>query len=212
LTARVLAEDLSNDGCSDTSSSDDDTPAEVHPSFGHGFEFTFQAPLDHTVSADLPRTVTDINLKRPKGHPDGPTPASSPQKKRIRVPDTNCTPLPALFFPPSSGATSSASSDVFGSEADVTDGTDSTSGTLFSFWQREMPQDRAERNHRGFEELSTTRETRALTEERNKAMQKSRQRTQDRQRQQKHRAVVRNRMIASGWKPNQKRISLSSTL
>jgi hypothetical protein len=159
LTARVLAEDLSNDGCSDTSGSDDDTPAEVHPSFGHGVEFTFQAPLDHTVSADLPRTVTDINLKRPKGHPDGPTPASSLQKKRICVPDTNRTPLPALFFPPSSGATSSASSDVFGSEADVTDGTDSTSGTLFSLWQWEMPQDRAERNHCGFEELSMTRET-----------------------------------------------------
>ena len=128
------------------------------------------------------------------------------------MPDTNRTPLPALFFPPSSGATSSASSYVFGSEADVTDGTDSTSGTLFGFWQREMPQDRAERNHRGFEELSTTKETRALTKECNKAMQKSRQRTQDRQQQQKHRAVVRNRMIASGWKPNQKRVSLSSTL
>jgi hypothetical protein len=140
------------------SGSDDNTPAEVHPSFGHGIEFMFQAPLDHTVSVDLPRTITDIDLKCPKGHPDGPMPASSLQKKRIRMPDTNHTPLPTLFFLPSSGATLSASSDVFDSEANVTDGTDSTSGALFSFWQREMPQDQAERNHREFEELSTMRE------------------------------------------------------
>jgi hypothetical protein len=51
-----------------------------------------------------------------------------------------------------------------------------------------------------------------LTEEHDKVMQKSWQRTQDRQWQQKHRAVVHNRMIASGWKPNQKCVSLSSTL
>ena len=157
----------------------------------------------------LARTATgsDRSLKRPKGHPDGPTPASSPQKKRTRAPDTDPLSLPSLLFPPSSVAPSSIGSDVFGSEANVTDDTKSTSGTLFSFWSRETVQDRAERDSCEFEELRMTREARALTEERDKATQKARQRVIDREWQQKHRAVVRNRKIAAGWKPNQKRVS-----
>ena len=182
-----MAEESTSDESSDTSGSDDSAPSAVCTSFGHGAEFTFrvpvQEPVDDAAFVELARTATasDRSLKRPKGHPDGPTPASSPQKKRIRAPDTDHLPLPSLLFPLSSVAPSSIGSDVFGSEANVTDDTTSTNGTLFSFWPWETAQDRAERDSCEFEELRMTRETQALTEERDKATREARQRVSDRE-------------------------------
>ncbi|KAJ7034110.1 hypothetical protein C8F04DRAFT_1039005 [Mycena alexandri] len=70
-------------------------------------EFTFVAPA-----------VGNSVLKRQKGHPDGPTPASSPEKKRVREMSRERSPPPPLEFdakitiPSSSGP--ATSSDVFG--------------------------------------------------------------------------------------------------
>jgi hypothetical protein len=206
----MSAEDSGNVS-SGTYESDISALSAVHTSFGNGAKFTFRAPVVHKP-VDLSNTVTDCNLKRPKGHPDGPTPANSPQKKCVRAPNTDRTLSPSLLFPSSSTAPASIGSDIFGSECDATDDSKSTSGTLFSFWQRETSQDRVERDNREFEELSTTREMRAFAQERDEAKRKVQRRVCDRERQQKRRDVVRNRKIAAGWEPNQKRVSYLSLI
>jgi hypothetical protein len=100
--------------------------------------------------------------------------------------------------------------DVFGGiepNTNLSDDTAPPAGTLFYFWSKESIADRVERNHRGFEELSQTREARELADERDRAFKRYRQRAGDRARQQRHRDVIREQKIASGWKPNQKRVS-----
>jgi hypothetical protein len=153
------------------------------------------------------------DLKRPKGHPDGPTPTNSPQKKctRTTVENAKELPSPSLLFPPNLMEPSSATDDVFVVKTTHTEPLNKTTpepGSLFSFWQQESGESRINRNHRDFEELSESREKRELEEERMKGMQKDRQRVGNRERQQRQRDKMREIRVAAGWKPFQKRVSL----
>ncbi|KAJ6542431.1 hypothetical protein B0H10DRAFT_2244616 [Mycena sp. CBHHK59/15] len=78
----------------------------------HSAAFTFQ----HPRSAD---STQSRNLKRPKDHPDGPTPNASPEKKRVREVNHDRSPPPLLHFDTSPLASTSHDqtmphSDVFG--------------------------------------------------------------------------------------------------
>ncbi|KAJ8579505.1 hypothetical protein M405DRAFT_870207 [Rhizopogon salebrosus TDB-379] len=96
--------------------------------------------------------------------------------------------------------------DVFGTgRPEPSSSGTATPGSLFTFWHRESTEERLERNSWEFEELSRTREQRELHAEHTEAMRKARKRADDCERQQKHRDVVRDEKIASGWKPYQKR-------
>jgi hypothetical protein len=149
-------------------------------------------------------------MKRPKGHPDGPTPANSPQKKRVRatVQDVPDLPSPRLLFPSAATKSPSPENDVFGTKApNGPRESGSMAGTLFSFWQCESIEEKTERDYRDLEELRKTREQRKLAEDRMVAMRKDRRRALDRERQQVHRDKVRDLKVANGWKPGQKRVS-----
>ncbi|KAJ6510463.1 hypothetical protein C8R45DRAFT_389538 [Mycena sanguinolenta] len=86
------------------------------PSFADVAQFsqlTFVPPLDSA----------DKNRKRPKNHPNAPTPAASPEKKRVRERSRERSPPPPLVFDTLPNTTiefqrpelvSSVSSDVFG--------------------------------------------------------------------------------------------------
>ena len=178
-----------------------------------GIEFTFRASIGSMGESNIATGVRD--LKRLKGHPDGPTPANSPQKKRTRAVASNADDLPSplLLFtvPLASAGLPSINQDIFGTKTAATkssDAADPEPGTLFSFWKWESAENTVERNHRDFEELTRTREKRELEEERMKAMREDRRRVDDRERQQRHRDKVQERRVANGWKPNQKRVSL----
>jgi hypothetical protein len=166
-------------------------------------------------------------LKRAKGHPDAPTPVSSPQKKRTHtLADTTINVLPSLLFAPVKQDLS-PTYDVFGGNQNTAVASappppsfpfttpnslptsDKRDGTLLSFWKHETAEERNERNQREFEELSRTRESRELDDARAKAMSADRKRIQNKQRQQVHRDALRDIKISNGWKPNQKRVSFS---
>jgi hypothetical protein len=172
--------------------------------------FTFRQPIcpnADTVNHIEPLeavTITENSpeRKRAKGHPDGPTPTSSPRKKRTRTTtiDDTSLPQPSLLFPPSQSSTippSSRSSDIFGIHRN---------NTLTSYWKVETLEEKTERNHRDFEELSQTREAREREEERASAIRRDRQRMHDRERQQKHRDGIREIKVANGWKPRYRNI------
>lgn len=118
-------------------------------------------------------------------------------------------PVPSLLFPPPISEISSTANDVFGGTKIASPKNDNQkAGTLFQFWHRESAEDQEERVQREFEELSKTREARMLADERRAAMRKDRRRVQERDRQNRHREKKRNIKIASGWRPNQKRVSV----
>lgn len=153
------------------------------------------------------------DLKHPKGHPNGPTPQNSPQKKRTRVKaaDTSSPPPPKLLFPQPLSEPSTVKDDVFGSASIQTalGGGKTRDGTLFSFWTNESEEEKTKRNCQDFEELRNTHERREFEDARMKAKQKDRERACARQRQSTRRDKVRNLKVANGWKPTQKRVSLN---
>jgi hypothetical protein len=115
------------------------------------------------------------NMKQPKGHPDGPTPANSPQKKHVRVmvQDVSNLPSPWLLFPSAATRSPSPENDVFGTK--VPNGpreSGSMAGTLFSFWQRESVEEKTECNYRDLEDLWKMKEQRKLAEDWMVAMRK----------------------------------------
>ena len=182
----------------------------------HGIDFTFRASGIAVLKADISEANTygeSQNMKRSKDHPDAPTPANSPQKKRVRKEsgDVVDLPSPQLLFPSvatkSSSKSSSNENDVFGPTAHKAKQGSQAIGTLFHFWGQESIEEKTDRDHRGFEELRTTREQRELEEDRKTAMKRDRRRAYDRERQQEHREKVRERKVANGWKPGQKRVS-----
>lgn len=175
--------------------------------------FTFRQPVRpnaDTVNHIKPLEVVTVTensaeRKRAKGHLDRPMPTSSPQKKRTRIAtvDNTSLPQPSLLFPPSQSSTVPLSSDVFGIHRN---------NTLTSYWKVETLEEKTERNHRDFEELSRTREERERQEERASAIQQDRQKMHDQERQQKHRDGIREIKVANGWKPHQKRVSIVSAM
>lgn len=81
---------------------------------------------------------------------------------------------------------------------------------LYKFWTQETPAARLERDHREFEVLRRTNELRQLADERAKAVAKAITASDSWERVRKHRAARLALRVASGFKPNQKRVSLSS--
>lgn len=146
-----------------------------------GREFTFDisdvvAPRSNTLVLFVSTTsTTSYDKKRPQGHPDGPTPANSPQKKRVRLMAgrEEFPPRQPLFR---SSAMLSSSPENDGTK--LTTGKISD-GTLFSFFSRESTEQTRERNLRDFEELRDTRDSCQLDDERTRAMRKDRQRAND---------------------------------
>lgn len=208
-TAAATASDSSKNEISE-----DDTDESAPFAIAHNTKFTFKVPLTSAPLSDITSLGNICNLKRIKGHLDGPivTLGNSPQKKRTWVDvGTKDLPLPSLLFPPSVPEPLSASNDVFGPsrpEAEPSSDSAHTPGSLFTFWHRESAEEKTERNSQEFEELSKTREQRELSAERAEAMRKARQRAGDCERQQRHRDLIHNMKVASGWKPNQKHVSL----
>ncbi|KAJ7702622.1 hypothetical protein B0H16DRAFT_1748176 [Mycena metata] len=99
---------------------------------GEGGENRFHSPTPFTElarSAEFtfvaPAAETNV-LKRQKGHPDGPTPASSPEKKRVRETPRERSPPPRLQFDAPSVAnpvSPGSPNDVFGSTIPCTPST-----------------------------------------------------------------------------------------
>jgi len=175
-----------------------------------GREFTFDISdiITPTSGALMPlasaTSTTSRDKKHPRGHPDGLTTASSPQKRVRLMAGSEELPPSQPLFPSSAMPLSSLEND--GTKLATGKISD---GTLFSFFSRESTEQTRERNLRDFEELRDTRDSRQLDDERTQAMRKDQQRASDRERQQLHRARVRDRKIANGWKPSQKRVSQS---
>jgi len=196
------------------------------------FTFWSQSPSATLSSLSSPRELNISNpreLKRAKGHPDAPTPSNSPQKKRVHTAadmtidapppllfqsvkqdfthvDRNALTATPIVSPPqlSPKPESSPASDVFNNDSDQS--TTRRDGTLMSFWKPETAEEKRQRNHRDFEELSRTREKRELEDARTKALRADRTRIRNKQRQQAHRTAVCDIKISNGWKPNQKRV------
>lgn len=80
---------------------------------------------------------------------------------------------------------------------------------LFKFWQQETPAARLERDQRGFEALRRTNEQRQLAGERASAVAKAMIASNSAERVRKHRAAKLALRVASGFKPNQKRVSIA---
>jgi hypothetical protein len=198
MNQHMTSEDHMSDDSEQLDSIDTGT-GETVPTFGLalGTEFTFHA------SIRSPAPTVDFHLKCSKGHPDGPTPTNSSQKKRTctTVENVDNLPSPLLLFPLSSTEPSYATDDVFGPKTTDTKSSGVTPpepGTLFSFWKQESKDSRIERDKQDFEELVKCREKQELEEERTKAMQKDRQRVGKRERQQRHRDKIQEIRVANG--------------
>jgi hypothetical protein len=174
-------------------------------------DFTFRMPVPEKLApdSDLEPQPTQ-SLKRSKGHPDGPSPPNSPEKKRTREDlSSSCDSLtPILLFP------SQASSRVVSSASDTAFGNPTMTPPLKrnakieSFFTLETAEAKAQRNTRDHEGIAADKEQQEFCEAHEAQRRKARQRQCERERQSKHRKIVRNQKIADGWQPHQKRVSL----
>ncbi|KAJ7877815.1 hypothetical protein B0H13DRAFT_1892972 [Mycena leptocephala] len=196
-------------------------------------------PLSFTELAQAAKFTFKVSpeeaqiLKRPKGHPDGPTPASSPEKKRIRESSPDRSPPPGFEFNPRKLALAThtpldmidAASDVFGSASSTTrvaldfddtgplDEGKPKQTKLGSFFKVATQEEKDAMLARNAELYRGTREVRVAREEQQKYEAKLRKRDEDRERKQKSRAGIREQKIAAGWEPQprgRKRVSSKS--
>ncbi|KAJ7881737.1 hypothetical protein B0H14DRAFT_3759288 [Mycena olivaceomarginata] len=126
--ALAIAEDEDSDERSDQntatyaapndSDSDSDTPILLLRRTAKNAKFTFISPISVAPSSPIPGSPARVTgSKRPKGHPDAPTPNPSPQKHRLfkRQADKSIpAPSQPLFAPQASTFTRSTAVDVFG--------------------------------------------------------------------------------------------------
>ena len=77
-----------------------------------------------------------------------------------------------------------------------------------SFFTLETAEAKAQRNTHGFEGIAADKEQLEFREAHEAQRRKARQRQCDRERQSRHREIVRNQKITDGWQPHQKRVSL----
>jgi hypothetical protein len=193
-------------------------------------EFTFQ--FSPTQQHNSP--IKDANLKkRRKGHPDGPTPLPSPEKKRTRD-SISTEPVPfVLSTSPKPQAISEAGAqDVFGylnddppesvfagghgvdpvaegrkSRENGRDDLKTRKDDLRAYWKKETIEEKEDRHYREWEELQRTHEARVFQDEQDKMRRRDKIRADNRARAQRHRDIVRENKIESGWVPFQKRVS-----
>jgi hypothetical protein len=178
-------------------------------------EFTFRSPLSaaNRESATSKHAVNKqtSSLKRPKGHPDGPSPPSSPDKKRVRDTSVNLHPsVPALVLPivpPQIHI--DTTSDIFGPVDEKLPLKRGRNVKLETFFKVETAEAKLERTTRDFEGIAARREEQEFNDAHALTLRQARRHQGDRERQHKHRQASRERKIAAGWLPNQKRVSLS---
>ncbi|KAF7330683.1 DDE superfamily endonuclease [Mycena sanguinolenta] len=122
---RAIAEDEDSEERSDpntaTPASSIAAPSPVpFPRIARNSKFTFTPPLSSSSVAPSPRSSSParkINSKRPKGHPDAPTPNPSPAKRRIfkrRSDDSLAPPPQPVFAAVAALCHQSTEVDVFG--------------------------------------------------------------------------------------------------
>ncbi|KAJ7869051.1 hypothetical protein B0H13DRAFT_2557989 [Mycena leptocephala] len=104
-------------GAANDSDSDSDSPILLRRT-ARNAKFTFTSPISDSSPSPVPISPARVTgAKRPKGHPDAPTPNPSPQKHRIfkrQADETVPAPLQPLFSPHISTSAQSTSGDVFG--------------------------------------------------------------------------------------------------
>ncbi|KAJ6523241.1 hypothetical protein DFH09DRAFT_1330119 [Mycena vulgaris] len=173
-------------------------------------QFSFCASTEHTKV-----------LKRDKNHPDAPTPASSPAKKRVRDQSRERSPAPPLDFslsevpsaPDLPVADAAVASDVFG----PTDGhpreTPATEknppaekggvkqAKLGSFFKVVTQEEKEAIRARELEVFRESRDARVAREEQDKYEAKMQQKKNAAERKRKSRANIREAKIAAGWEP-----------
>ncbi|KAJ7759792.1 hypothetical protein DFH07DRAFT_772123 [Mycena maculata] len=161
---------------------------------------------------DSPRT-DPTNLKRAKGHPDGPTPTSSPEKKRVRAVSRERSPPPPLQFDPPEASTllehakrdhaSSASvpTDVFGSIQAPTQAASRQQSKIGSFFYVGTAEEKAQMHARNWEKMSNSRDVREALEEQEKYQSKLNATAKATERKQRSRAKQRAEKVAAGWEP-----------
>ncbi|KAJ7928664.1 hypothetical protein B0H13DRAFT_1860234 [Mycena leptocephala] len=149
-------------------------------------------------------------LKRPKGHPDAPTPASSPEKKHIRKSSPERSSPPVFELSPQN----TSSTIRVGLNSDDTGHLDEQKpkqtqlGIFFKVVTQEEKEAMLARNAELYRQ---TREVRVAREEQQKYEAKLKKRDDDRERKQKSRANLKEKKIAAGWVPQprgRKRVSL----
>ncbi|KAJ7852106.1 hypothetical protein B0H13DRAFT_2398932 [Mycena leptocephala] len=122
--ALAIAQDEDSDDRSDQhtatsgAANDSDSDSDSQSSPARNAKFTFTSPISDSSPSPVPISPARVTgAKRPKGHPDAPTPNPSPQKHRIfkrQADETVPAPLRPLFSPHTSTSAQSTSGDVFG--------------------------------------------------------------------------------------------------
>ncbi|KAK6974772.1 hypothetical protein R3P38DRAFT_3236594 [Favolaschia claudopus] len=202
-------------GNQDDGSTDSESVVSSQPSLPPPFTQLAQFAA-FTFSSSVPEANP---LKRPKGHPDAPTPAASPEKKRIRDPSPERAPAPQLNFTEAMQPDSSVPgepgaeepSDVFGAvrAIDIEQGKANDSKEKREIQQSKLKSSfrvatKGEKEamfSRNAELYNNTREERQARELREQQAALLRKQASNRERQQIHREKVRVQRVAEGWEP-----------
>jgi hypothetical protein len=115
-------------------------------------EFTFRVTFSSAASSNISGAGEAQDLKWLKGHPDGPTPPNSPQKKCTRAASTGTSNLPStsLLFPPALPQPTAKDTDIFSglpSNTSLSGGNLPPVGPLFRSWGKASTADQVEQNH-----------------------------------------------------------------
>jgi hypothetical protein len=193
--------------------------------FGNGMTslgFTFRSAMAVSTAIGSPSigsladAVEDIQgLKRPRGHPDGPSAPNSPEKKRPHgnVSTTHHLPPPMLVFTPAPSVNTAevpTAGDAFGGPSRTVSKSNEklTNAKLDSFFKIETPEAKSERQTRDFERIANERESQEFLDAHAQTLRKERARQLNQERQTRHRDNARDIKIAAGWQPHQKRVSI----
>ncbi|KAJ7877254.1 hypothetical protein B0H14DRAFT_3130248 [Mycena olivaceomarginata] len=150
-------------------------------------------------------------LKRPKDHPDAPTPNASPEKKRVREVERDRTPPPPFNLLPepgplpplaegSSTETTPGGSDVFGTKV-LPQKSSAPKGTIQSFFSVATKEEKAMERAREAERRNEKREEREARDVRQKFLAKTKVTEDTNKRKRKQRAKERAVKVAAGWVP-----------
>jgi hypothetical protein len=150
-------------------------------------------------------------LKRPKDHPDAPTPNASPEKKRVREVERDRTPPPPFNLLPepgplpplaegSSTETTPGGSDVFGTKVSPQKSS-ALQATIQSFFSVTTKEEKAMERAREAERRNEEREEREARDVRQKFLAKTKVTEDANERKRKQRAKERAVKVAAGWVP-----------
>lgn len=156
------------------------------------------SPFHEVVMSTGHESPPPESCKRPKGHPDAPTPPGSPQKKR-----------PHTHGRDESDSTSNSSSHSRApSPSPLPKQLSSKSnGRITMYFQIETAEEKATRLAKDWETLRRESAQNILQSERRALQREHQAKIANKARQQIHRDKKRDIRIANGWVPHQKRVS-----